>query len=189
MKALATWSGALAGVLMMLIGGLLPSALLIPSAPLQLMDLPATWQVPALLLCALVSGPRAGMIAAVAYLSLGLLDLPVFHSGGGLTYVLEPGFGYLAGFIPAAWLTGRLSQQQGMGDLTAQAAAAVAGLVTLQFCGLVNLCLGALLGRWEQALPDLVMGYGIGPLPAQLALCAATAVVAVILRWCLVVRE
>ena len=74
MKALATWSGALAGLLLILIGGLLPSALLIPSAPLQLVDLPATWQVPALLLCALVSGPRAGMMAAVAYLSLGLTD-------------------------------------------------------------------------------------------------------------------
>ena len=103
--------------------------------------------------------------------------------------VLVPGFGYLAGFIPAAWLRGRLSLQQGMGDVTAQAAAAVAGLVTLQFCGLVNLCLGALLGRWDQSLPELVVGYGIGPLPAQLALCAATAVVAVILRWCLVIRE
>lgn len=189
MKALATWSGALAGLLLIVIGGLLPSALLIPSAPLQLMDLPATWQVPALLLCALVSGPRAGMMAAVAYLSLGLLDLPVFHSGGGLTYVLEPGFGYLAGFIPAAWLTGRLSQQQGMGDLTSQAAAAVAGLVTLQLSGLVNLAVGALLGRWDQPLTELVLSYGVGPLPAQLALCAATAVMAVILRWCLVIKE
>ena len=188
MRALAIWSAALVGMLTILIGSLIPAAVLLPP-PMGLIDLPASWQVPALLLCAMVSGPRAGMIAAVAYLSLGLLDLPVFHSGGGLTYVLEPGFGYLAGFIPAAWLTGRLSQQQGMGDLTAQAAAAVAGLVTLQFCGLVNLCLGALLGRWEQALPDLVMGYGIGPLPAQLALCAVTAVVAVILRWCLVIRE
>jgi len=188
-KALATWSGALAGLLLIVIGGLLPSALLIPSAPFQLVDLPATWQVPALLLCALVSGPRAGMMAAVAYLSLGLLDLPVFHSGGGLTYVLEPGFGYLAGFIPAAWLTGRLSQQQGMGDLTSQAAAAVAGLVTLQLSGLVNLAVGALLGRWDQPLTELVLSYGVGPLPAQLALCAATAVMAVILRWCLVIKE
>lgn len=189
MKALATWSGALAGLLLIVIGGLLPSALLIPSAPFQLVDLPATWQVPALLLCALVSGPRAGMMAAVAYLSLGLLDLPVFHSGGGLTYVLEPGFGYLAGFIPAAWLTGRLSQQQGMGDLTSQAAAAVAGLVTLQLSGLVNLAVGALLGRWDQPLTELVLSYGVRPLPAQLALCAATAVMAVILRWCLVIKE
>ena len=189
MKALATWSGALAGLVMILIGSLMPAAVLVPSIPLELVDLPATWQVPALLLCALVSGPRAGMIAAVAYLSLGLFDLPVFHSGGGLTYVLEPGFGYLAGFIPAAWLTGRLSQQQGMGDLTSQAGAAVAGLVTLHICGLVNLCLGALLGRWDQALTDLVLVYGLGPMPSQLALCAATALIAVILRWCLVIKE
>ena len=188
MRALATWSGALAGLLLILIGSLLPAALLVP-LPLSVVELPATWQVPALLLCALVCGPRAGVIAAVAYLSIGLTDLPVFQSGGGITYVLEPGFGYLAGFIPAAWLTGRLSQQQGMGDLTSQAAAAVAGLVTLQLSGLVNLAVGALLRRWDQPLTELVLSYGVRPLPAQLALCAATALMAVILRWCLVIKE
>jgi biotin transporter BioY len=35
--------------------------------------LPITLQVPALLLTALVCGPRSGMLAAVAYLSLGLM--------------------------------------------------------------------------------------------------------------------
>ena len=40
-----------------------------------------------------VSGPRAGVMAAVGYLTLGLFSLPVFHGGGGLSYVLEPGFG------------------------------------------------------------------------------------------------
>ena len=76
-----------------------------------------------------------------------------------------------------------------MGDLTSQAAAAVAGLVTLQLSGLVNLTVGALLGRWDQPLTELVLSYGVGPLPAQLALCAATALIAVILRWCLVIKE
>ena len=99
-----------------LVGGLLPAALLIPLPSPTVVDLPATWQVPALLLCALVCGPRAGVIAAVAYLSIGLLDLPVFHGGGGLT-VLEPGFGYLAGFIPAACSRDGLPQL-GMGTLT-----------------------------------------------------------------------
>lgn len=188
-KALATWSGALVGVLLIVIGGLLPAAALVPQRPLAVIDLPSTWQVPALLLCALVSGPRAGMIAAVAYLSLGLFNMPVFHAGGGPTYVLQPGFGYLAGFIPAAWLTGRLSQQQGMGDLTAQTAAAAAGLVTLQLCGLLNLCLGAVMGRWDVPLLTLVMDYSVGPFPIQLALCASTGVVAVLMRWCLVIRE
>ena len=52
MKALANWSGALAGVLLIVIGGLLPVASLWPAANLTVVDLPATWQVPALLLCA-----------------------------------------------------------------------------------------------------------------------------------------
>ena len=188
-KAFATWSGALMGVLLIVIGGLLPAAALAPQLPLTVIDLPSTWQVPALLLCALVCGPRAGVIAAVAYLSLGLFNMPVFHAGGGPTYVLQPGFGYLAGFIPAAWLTGRLSQQQGMGDLTAQTAAAAAGLITLQLCGLLNLCLGAVMGRWDVPLLTLVMDYSVGPFPIQLALCASTGVVAVLMRWCLVIRE
>ena len=53
----------------------------------------------------------------------------------------------------------------------------------------MNLAVGALLGRWDQPLTELVLSYGVGPLPAQLALCAATALIAVILRWCLVIKE
>ena len=180
-RALATWSGALAGLLLILLGGLLPAAILLPLSP-HLVTLPATWQVPSLLLCALVSGPRAGVIAAVAYLSLGLMDLEVFHSGGGLRYLLDPGFDYLAGFVPAAWLTGRLSQQNGMGDLLAQTTAAIAGLITLQLCGLINLGIGAMVGRWGTPLPDLIMQYSLGPLPAQLLLCTAIGLLAVLLR-------
>ena len=186
MRALATWSGALAGLLLILIGSLLPAALLVP-LPLSVVELPATWQVPALLLCALVCGPRAGVIAAVAYLSIGLTDLPVFQSGGGITYALEPGFGYLAGFIPAAWLTGRLSQQNEMGDLTAQTGSAIAGLLVLQLCGILNLGLGALLSRWSVSLPKLIVQYSLGPLPAQLLLCCGVGLIAVVLRRLLMV--
>ena len=106
----------------------------------------------------------------------------VFHSGGGLRYLLDPGFGYLAGFVPAAWLTGRLSQQNGMGDLLAQTTAAIAGLITLQLCGLINLGIGAMVGRWGTPLPDLIMQYSLGPLPAQLLLCTAIGLLAVLLR-------
>ena len=116
-RALASWCGALAGLLAILIGGLVPAALFLPAPEPILLPLPVTWQVPALLLCAMVSGPRAGVMAAVGYLTLGLFSLPVFHGGGGLNYVLEPGFGYLAGFVPAAWLTGRLAQQDGMASV------------------------------------------------------------------------
>ena len=188
MRALATWSGALAGLMAILIGGLVPAALFLPLPQPSLVDLPATWQVPALLLCALVSGPRAGVIAAVAYLSLGLLSLPVFDGGGGLTYVLEPGFGYLAGFIPAAWLTGRLAHQPRMGDLPRQSLSAAAGLMMIQLCGLLNILIGDLLGRWTPSLATLVMNYSIGPLPAQLLLCIAAGLLSVLLRRLLLIE-
>ena len=76
-----------------------------------------------------------------------------------------------------------------MGDLPAQMAAGLAGLVILQLCGLINLSIGALLGRWSAPLPTLLLDYSIGPLPSQLGLCAAAAVLSVLLRWCLVIRE
>ena len=184
MRALATWSGALAGLLLILVGSLIPAALLLPlpEIPPAVLGLPSTWQVPALLLCALVAGPRAGVIASVAYLTIGLVDLPVFHGGGGFGYVLNPGFGYLAGFVPAAWLTGRLARQNGMNDVARLTLAAIAGLMTIQVCGLLNLALGALLNRWGEPLIELVFSYGIGPLPAQLALCCAAGLIARITR-------
>ena len=184
MRALATWSGAIAGLLLILVGSLIPAAVLVPVAelPPRLLSLPSTWQVPALLLCALVCGPRSGVMAAVAYITVGLVDLPVFHDGGGLGYVLTPAFGYLAGFVPAAWLTGRLAHQEGMNDLARLTLAGLAGVVTIQLCGILNLLLGAGVNRWSESLPDLLFSYSLGPLLAQLALCVAIALIALPIR-------
>lgn len=184
MRALATWSGAIAGLLLIITGGLIQAAVPAPgpSGSLELIPLPITLQVPALLLTALICGPRGAMLAAVAYLSLGLFQLPVFHGGGGTAYLLDPGFGYLAGFLPAAWVTGRLARQPGMDDALSLAAAAAIGLVVLQICGTANLILGSLAGRWAAGLPQLLLDYSIGPLLPQLLLCCAIAVLALPLR-------
>ncbi|MEB3159505.1 MAG: biotin transporter BioY [Synechococcus sp.] len=188
MRALATWSGAFAGLMLILVGSLIPAALVLPSVPVQVLPLPSTWQVPALLLCAMVCGPRSGVIASVAYLTIGLVDLPVFHDGGGLGYLLNPGFGYLAGFLPAAWLCGRLSQQDGMNDLGRLTLSAIAGLVMIQVCGLLNLLIGAAVGRWSDPLAQLLFSYSLGPLPSQLALCVAAGCLALPLRRLLLVE-
>ena len=190
MRALANWSGALAGLMMILVGGLIPAALLLLDMDLhpKVLSLPSTWQVPALLLCALVCGPRAGVIAAVAYLTIGLVDLPVFHGGGGLSYVMTPGFGYLAGFVPAAWLSGRLAQQNDMNDVPHLTMSAIAGLIMLQLCGLLNLVIGSALYQWPDPLPELLFSYTLGPLPAQLVLCAGVGVLALPLRHLLFVE-
>lgn len=160
-----------------------------PQGGWTLTSLPITLQVPALLLTALVCGHRSALLAAVAYLSLGLLQLPVFHSGGGSSYLLDPGFGYLAGFVPAGWLAGKLARQPGMDDLLKLTGTAAFGLLVIQLCGVLNLLLGALAGRWRGELPQLLVSYSLVPLPSQLLLCTAVAVVALVLRRVLLVQS
>lgn len=46
----------------------------------------------------------ATALTLIGYTILGLIGLPVFSSGGGLSYVLTPSFGYLLGFIVGAVL-------------------------------------------------------------------------------------
>ena len=80
LRALATWSGAIAGLFLILVGGLVSAAIPFPTeAGWTLRPLGVTLQVPALLLVALVGGQRMALIAAVAYLSMGLFQIPVFH--------------------------------------------------------------------------------------------------------------
>jgi len=184
LRAIAIWSGALAGLMLILAGGLISAALPWPdgSDGVRLLPLPMTLQVPALLLTALVCGPRSAMLAAVAYLSLGLFQLPVFQGGGGLGYMLDPGFGYLVGFVPAGWLCGRLARQGGIDDLLRLYGVCLLGLGVLQLCGLANLLLGALAGRWPQSLGQLLFSYSVAPLPSQLLLGCGVALIALVLR-------
>lgn len=60
----------------------------------------------------LLLGPRWGAASQAVYVGLGLLGLPVFTLGGGLSYVLQPTFGFLLGLIPAAWLVGHLTRSR-----------------------------------------------------------------------------
>lgn len=187
LRALATWSGAIAGLLLILAGGLVSAAIPFPDAAgWTVRPLGVTLQVPALLLIALVGGHRTALLAAVAYLFMGLFQMPVFHEGGGVGYLLDPGFGYLAGFVPAAWLSGKLARQQGMDDPLALTGAAVLGLFVLHLCGLTNLLLGGLAGRWGNSTLALALGYSLAIVP-QLLLCCAVGLLAWGLRRLLLV--
>lgn len=59
------------------------------------------------LLSGLVLGPKLGPVVQVVYIALGLVGVPVFTEGGGIAYIFKPSFGYLLGFIPAAWIIGK----------------------------------------------------------------------------------
>ena len=94
-------------------------------------------------------GPYQAAASQLIYVLLGLMGLPVFVEGGGLTYLARPGFGFLLGLIPAAFLIGLFSKSRLPRH---RAFSAFMGLLALYAVGLPYYCT-VLLGEfgltWE----------------------------------------
>lgn len=159
------------------------------TAGIQVYSLRVSFQVGAVLLMGCLGGKNAAALSQIAYLTLGLLlfevfGLPIFTQGGGLGYVQEPSFGYLVGFIPAAWTCGYLAFQEPP-KLESLAFSSVCGLGLIHGCGLVYLTIAWLAG-WlaiaQASLWQLVWTYSLAPLPGQLIMVCAVSVIAFVLR-------
>lgn len=74
---------------------------------------PFTLQFLFTMLAGLLLGGRKGALSVGVYILLGLVGLPVFAEGGGFWYILKPSFGYLLGFMLAAYVTGRMVERKG----------------------------------------------------------------------------
>ena len=69
---------------------------------------PFTLQTLMVMFAGLILGSRGGALSQLLYLILGLMGLPIFAQGGGPAYVLQPSFGFLLGFIPGAFVIGKI---------------------------------------------------------------------------------
>jgi len=56
-------------------------------------------------------GSRLGLYSQLLYVGIGLVGVPVFTKGGGISYIFEPTFGYLFGFILCAFVIGKLTER------------------------------------------------------------------------------
>lgn len=72
---------------------------------------PLTLQTLFVVLAGMVLGARKASISVGLYLFIGLIGFPIFTKGGGPGYVLQPTFGYLMGFLAAAFVAGVLSDK------------------------------------------------------------------------------
>nr|YP_002048912.1 hypothetical protein PCC_0253 [Paulinella chromatophora]ACB42702.1 hypothetical protein PCC_0253 [Paulinella chromatophora] len=172
------------GVFLITVGNLIQAGIALPCfhGGINIIPLASNLQVAALLLTALVFGPRSGFLAALIYMSLGLLQVPLFGVGGNISYFLTPSFGYLAGFMPAAWLAGQFSRQQRMEDPLKLSMSAILGLGVIQLSGILNILLGHWSMRWSDPLSQLIIKYSISPCLVQLALCCGIGLLALPLR-------
>lgn len=153
----------------------------------QPQSLGVTYQVGAVLLTGCMGGKNAGAWAQIAYVMLGLLWFPIFAHGGGTQYLVEPSFGYILGFIPAAWLCGFLAFRQ-RAKLESLALSALCGLGIIHLCGLLYLIGLFYLKPVSSQITNvdtlwsLIYNYSFTPLVGQLVIICVVAVVAFILR-------
>ena len=80
------------------------------------------------------------------------MGIPVFTSGGGISYVLQPTFGYILGFIIGAYACGKIAEKKQ--SFLNYVIASLTSLVIVYFTGTVyfylikNLYMGANVSLW-----------------------------------------
>ena len=127
-------------------------------------------------------GPVWGPVSQAVYVALGLIGLPIFTQGGGLTYLLQPTCGFLIGLIPAAWITGRLTVHRPPHPIRT-ALACLAGLTVLYAVGLPYMAV--ILNQYMGKAMDFsaILWAGMLPfLPGDMLKIAVTAALAPLLQ-------
>ena len=105
--------------------------------PLPLYTMHFTFQWLFVLMAGFLLGAKLGALSVVTYILIGLAGVPVFAAGGGIGYVLRPGFGFLLGFIFAAYLIGWITEKLNTTKLVALIFPATVGLVAYYSVGAV----------------------------------------------------
>ena len=155
---------------------------------ISIIPLYSNWQIPALLLTSLTCGPQIGTICAISYLIIGLFYLPVFHGGGSVGYILTQEFGYLLGFVPAAWICGLLAKRDSNAKLIKYFLYTALSLCILHISGIIYLIIGKIFGTWINNLSDLILINTLMPFPTQLLLCLPISLVSILLRRLLIIK-
>lgn len=74
---------------------------------------PISLQLFFIVLAGVLLGPWYGALSQILYVGLGLVGVPIFTSGGGFSYIFNPSFGYLLGFILVPIIVGLLTRRFG----------------------------------------------------------------------------
>ena len=133
---------------------------------------PFTLQFLFTMMAGLLLGGKLGAASVGVYIALGLLGLPVFAEGGGLSYALKPSFGYLIGFAAASYVTGVIGNKSLNPGYKRLLAANFIGLGIVYLFGMAyyylmsNFYLGSPIGLWPLFLYCFILAV-----PGDIALC------------------
>ncbi|NJK30153.1 MAG: biotin transporter BioY [Acaryochloris sp. SU_5_25] len=178
---------AIIGLLLTISGVFIEVAIPLPTEwpidwkQIDIHSLGVTLQVGAVLLVSCLGGKNAGALSQIAYLVLGLSGMQVFSQGGGLSYLKEPTFGYLLGFLPGAWICGYLAFRK-QRRIEVLLLSCLCGLLAIHLMGVIYLTGLSLFQRSSMSWGASIWQYSLLPLPGQLIVICAVAVIAYLLR-------
>jgi len=78
---------------------------------IEIGPVPITGQTLVVLLSGALLGAKRGALSQIFYLLGGLVGIPWFSRGGGIAYLMSPTFGYIVGFVLAAYIVGFLYER------------------------------------------------------------------------------
>jgi biotin transporter BioY len=99
--------------------------------------IPVTFQTFAVLMSGILFGSRIGAASQLTYLLAGLAGVPWFSRGGGIGYLLSPTFGYVVGFVAAAYVVGLLAERGWDKSIAGAVGAMAAGIAVIYYFGLI----------------------------------------------------
>jgi len=132
------------------------------------------------LLAGLILGARLGMFAVASYVIIGLLGVPVFASGGGLGYIIQPTFGYLLGFILQAYFCGKFSRKLQQINFSSVLGVNTVGMLIVYAIGVTwfyvfsNYVVDSPISAWA-----VFIYCGVLQVPPDFLLCMAAAKIAI----------
>jgi biotin transport system substrate-specific component len=170
---IANW---LRDLILIAFGALFVAVLAQVKIPLPFTPVPLTGQTFAVLLVAAALGSKRGATSMAFYIVLGAAGLPVFAGGAsGMTYLTGATFGYLIGFVFAAYVIGLFAENGLERNLRTSVIPFLVGTVVIYACGV--LWLSIILGSFSKAvtvgLVPFIIGDIIKLVAAALALPAA----------------
>lgn len=87
-------------------------------------------------LAGIILGSRLGALSQIVYILIGLIGIPVFTLGGGLSYIFKPTFGFILGFAAGAYIIGKVSEQFKTFNFKTALISVLSGLIAIYAIGL-----------------------------------------------------
>lgn len=133
-------------------------------------------------LCGLLLGGDVALMCILSYVIMGLIGLPVFTTGGGISYIFSPSFGYLIGFAIGAYFAGKFMENKVYNNKNIFIAGLI-NIITVYLLGAIYFYLisNFYLGN-PSTIKNVLLYCILLPMPADLFLCLVSIPIAKRLR-------